>query len=204
MKKRPRKISFMQGLCARDPEEAGNWILLAAENGDPEALHEVGEYYRESGRCEEAAVWHRRAAEKGHAGSQVTMAHMFYEGSLKPRDLQAMVHWYFQASEEIPVARVMLGECYRYGRGVPQSFETAIRWFLRGEEHSDAQRRLRACHAFFKASPWEYDRAYAVETRKAHALRAFGGRETWRELTPEQLAEGLRRLTEYEKTISAG
>ncbi len=194
----------MPGLCIRDPEEAGTWILLAAENGDPEALHEVGEYYRESGNCEEAAEWHRRAAEKGHTGSQVTLGHMFYDGSLKPRDLKAMVHWYFQASDEVPVARFMLGECYRHGRGVPQSFEHAIRWFLRGEEHSDGQMRLRACHAFFKACPWEYDRAYAVETRQVPALRAFGGCEAWRELTPEQLAEGLRRLTEYEKTISEG
>ncbi len=68
-----------------------------------------------------------------------------------------------------------------------------------GDAEADVQkRRLAACHAFYKSTPTEYAQAHAVETGKADA----GRRNSWMELTAEQLQTGLQRLTEYEKEKS--
>jgi TPR repeat protein len=178
--------------------EGLHWTLLAADNGDVDALVEIGDCFWGLRKWEAAAEFYRRAAERGDSGSQVTVAHMIYEGRIRI-DLDEMVHWYFLASEEEWIARFMMGECYRHGRGLRCCFDSAMRWFLKSAEESDvSRRRLEACAAFFQTSPNDYSRAFAIERGQPSGLMRSGMEKRWQELQPDELTEGLRRLTKYE------
>lgn len=163
------------------------------------AQFERGEQLWFADRPAEAAVWFRRAAEQGHVQSQVRLGNLYYLGEL-PGGPEEAVKWYRRAAGRDDVAQYMLGECCRRGRGVSQNFNEAMRWFLLGEEGiAIQQRRLEACFAFYQAASDKYDEAYAIETAEADTQEVYGRCDVWRELTLEQLAEGLRRLTEYEE-----
>lgn len=189
---------FMDDLYCRDPEEALLWYGLAARQGDVHAQSALGDLFWDAKRWNEAATCYREAAKGGHTDSQVMLGHMIYSGMI-PQDLAEMVHWYFLASDKEWIARFMMGECYRHGRGLPQSYDKAIWWFLRGDiENAIQRRRLEACCAFYNTAPSQYSEAYAIENGKADVSAVLGGREMWKDMKPDQLAEGLRRLTEYE------
>ncbi len=188
---------FMDDLMCRDPEEALRWHHLAADQGDCDAQVALGDVFWHAKNWEESAVLYRQAAHGGDAGSQLMLGHMIYSGVIQGK-LKEMVHWYFRASGTEWMGRFMMGECYRHGRGLPQNYEKAMRWFLMGDAEADVQkRRLAACHAFYKSTPAEYAQAYAIETGKEGA----GRKNSWMELTPEQLQKGLQRLTEYEVEV---
>lgn len=172
-----------------------------AERGDEDAQFTLGEDLHFQGRWTDAGYWYRKAAEQGHVQSQVRLGNLCYDGKL-PDGPEEAVNWYRLAAEKDDVAQFMMGECFRYGRGVPQDFREAIKWFLLGGDSTAIQqRRLEACYAFYKSAPENYARAYAIETAGADTREVFGRYDIWRELTPEQMAEGLRRLTEYEQGL---
>lgn len=181
------------------------WQMAAlrqqAERGDAKAQFVLGDELYFEGRYAKAGCWYRKAAEQGHVQSQVMLGNMCYDGKL-PDDPEEAVKWYRLAAEKDDVAQFMMGECSRYGRGVPQNDLEAVRWFLLGGEGTAVQqRRLEACYAFYKSAPVDYARAYAIETAEADTQEVYGRYDVWRDLTPEQLAEGLRRLTEYEQIL---
>jgi len=117
------------------------------------------------------------------------------------------------------VAGLEIGDCYRRGQGVLKSYRKAVWYYLHyadcyaGKTYSwmcpmerlaavsvmKLRQRLQACFSFYKAAPWEYERAYEVETGRSKRFAPYSGLEMWRNLTLTQLAEGLRRLTEYEE-----
>ena len=172
-----------------------------AEQGDADAQFTLGEDLHFQGRWTDAGYWYRKAAEQGHVQSQVRLGNLCYDGKL-PDGPEEAVKWYRLAAENDDVAQFMMGECFRYGRGVPQDFREAIKWFLLGGDSTAIrQRRLEACYAFYKSAPENYARAYAIESVEADTREVFGRYDVWRDLTPEQLAEGLRRLTEYEQGL---
>jgi TPR repeat protein len=190
-----RQITLIFGLLACLNGCSG----FQAAMGNSDAQFEMGEQLWFADRPAEAAVWFLRAAEQGHVQSQVRLGNLYYLGEL-PGGPEEAVKWYRRASEKDDVGQYMLGECYRRGRGVPQNFNEAMRWFLLGEEGTAIQqRRLEACFAFYQAAPDKYDEAYAIETAEADTQEVYGRYDMWRDLSPDQLAEGLKRLTEYEE-----
>lgn len=192
-------LSFMDRLLSRDPETM-YLQRLAAENGDADAQNNLGTLFWMEQKWEDAARWYRKAALSGDASSQFEIGSLIYEGNIEG-DLDEMVRCFFYASETCWLARFMMGECYRFGRGLAQSYEKAMIWFVMGELESISQeRRLESCYAFFNAAPSEYVQAYAVDKRTPDMKRLVR-KNSWKELAPEQLAEGLRRLTEYEVAL---
>jgi len=188
--------SFLDRLLMRDPETM-YLQRLAAANGDADAQVNLGDILWMEEKHEEAARWHRKAARLGNAAAQFSIGSMIYDGEIEG-SLDEMGHYFFAASETCFLARFMMGECCRFGRGRPQSYEKAMVWFLMGELESIGQeRRLEACCAFFYVAPSEYAKAYAVDKRTPDIKRLVR-KNAWKELTPKQLAKGLRRLTEYE------
>ncbi len=76
----------------------------AASEGDPLALHAIGERYadgigiaRDMG---EAALWFERAAEAGFAPAQYRVANMYEKGNGVERDYGLAMEWYEQAAEQ--------------------------------------------------------------------------------------------------------
>ncbi len=155
----------------------------------------------------ESAFWQHREAQ----GNSVPVlptdpgAYFFerveYTPFEKPtqEEQERYVRVYFELDDAL--GNFLLGECYRHGRGVSQSYDKAIWWFLRGAENAENQkRRLNSAAAFYLAAPWNYERAYAIEKGRAKVFEPYLGEEIWLNFTPRQLALGLQRLTEYEES----
>jgi TPR repeat protein len=173
-------------------------VLPMAQEGNINAIAEMGDLFFGIRKWDVAAAWYRKAAQRGHEDSQLRLAHMIFDGYAQMDDV-LMVHWFFMFSETDSSAQFMMGECYRKGRGVPQSLELAMRWFLKGAEASNvSRRRLDACAAFYQIFPEEYPWAYSIDKGRADPQLRLGMLKRWQNLRTEELIEGLRRLTHYE------
>lgn len=91
-----------QAGLARDPVEARRLIALAAENGDIQAMHNLGVFYfRGEGGPQDlasAAQWFRKAAEGGVVESQYNLALLYQSGSGLQKDLTKARYWFAQAA----------------------------------------------------------------------------------------------------------
>ena len=87
---------------ARNPVEARRLISLSAENGDLQAMHNLGVFYfRGEGGPQDltsAAQWFRRAADGGVVESQYNLGLLYQSGSGVRRDLDQARHWFGQAA----------------------------------------------------------------------------------------------------------
>ena len=64
----------------------------------------------------QAAIWYRRAADKGHAGAQMNLAMMYFDGEGVPRDIVQAIAWYEKAAEHgESIASFSLGSIYESG-----------------------------------------------------------------------------------------
>ena len=86
----------------RDPVEARRLISLSAENGDRQAMHNLGVFYfRGEGGPQDlnsAAQWFRKAADGGVVESQYNLGLLYQSGSGVRRDLDQARHWFGQAA----------------------------------------------------------------------------------------------------------
>lgn len=87
---------------ARDPVEARRLVGLAAEAGDPNAMHNLGVFYfRGEGGAQDlanAAQWFHRAAEAGIVESQYNLGLLYRSGSGVPKDLAQARRWFRAAA----------------------------------------------------------------------------------------------------------
>jgi TPR repeat protein len=119
-----------------------------AEQGDPEAQWDIGSFYLwdlgdsfwASSTQEviatdgppdyaEAANWLRKAAEQGHASSQLDLGSMYCKGEGAARDYAEAARWYVKAAEQgDSEAQFRIGELYTHGQGVEQDHIKAAEW----------------------------------------------------------------------------
>ena len=114
----------------------------AAEQGDADAMYELGESYNyglgveENG--EQAVEWYRKAAELGHAGAMYGLGGCYYFGKGVEVNEEQAVEWYRKAAELGQTdAMHMLAECYSSGTGVRQDAREAAQWVRRAKEQDD-------------------------------------------------------------------
>jgi TPR repeat protein len=131
-----------------------NQLRKAAENGDVEAMYEIGiQLCRVWRTClktgvfapidpAEGAKWFRKAAEQGHAPAQLQLGSLYIEDTLDiPEDKVEEyaiegVKWLRKAAEQ-GVGWTMLGMCYLRGLGVPEDKEEAVKWFRKDAERGE-------------------------------------------------------------------
>jgi len=76
-----------------------------------------------------AFKWYRKAADRGHAGAQNSVAEMYHSGKGVPRNDIEAAKWYRRAaSQGIWLAQYNLGLMYRKGEGVSQDYVNAYVW----------------------------------------------------------------------------
>lgn len=82
----------------RDPVEARRLVVLAAENDDVQAMHNLGVFFfRGEGGPQDlasAAQWFRKAAGAGVVESQYNLGLLYQSGSGVRRDLAQARHWF--------------------------------------------------------------------------------------------------------------
>jgi len=86
----------------RNPVEARRLISLAAESGEPQAMHNLGVYFfRGEGGAQDlasAAQWFRKAASAGVVESQYNLGLMYQAGSGVTQDNVQARRWFAQAA----------------------------------------------------------------------------------------------------------
>lgn len=88
----------------KDLSAAASWYLKAAEKGDAEAQHKLGNCYLHGlGVTEnpaEAAKWFRKAAETGYAEAQASLGFCYERGLGVPTDLAEAQRWYVRGASQ--------------------------------------------------------------------------------------------------------
>lgn len=116
-----------------------------AERGLVASQHSLGVLYAEGApgverNYEEAAKWHLRAAENGHAESQNYIGFAFDKGVGVTQDSSKARTWYEYAAEQgHPLAQGELGLMYAEGEGGPADDGKAYFWLLLSQKSGETQ-----------------------------------------------------------------
>jgi len=106
-------------------------------------LFESGDYRFHSGEHAEcnprtAAGWYERAATRGDAEAQLSIARMYDEGRGVPQNAELAAQWYKKAAQQgLADAQYALGMMYDNGRGLTLSYRLARKWFRSAAENGD-------------------------------------------------------------------
>ena len=131
-----------------DDAEAVKWYRRAAEAGHIEAQYWLGYMYANGEGVEEddaeAVKWYRLAAEGGHPEAQDVLVQKGEDAYDADDYATALTEWTPLAEAGNAQAQTALGEMYLYGKGVPQNFAEAAKWYRLAAEsgHTEAQNTL--------------------------------------------------------------
>ena len=215
------------GLCyakgkgvPQDYKEAVKWFRLSAEQGNADAQRNLGVCYANGTGVpqdsSQAYAWINLAAAQGDKSAielratmlQGTTPSQIEEGQRRSREIakggDGPQAYKLAAEQGNADAQCNLGLCYAKGKGVPQDYKEAVKWFRFAAEqgNADAQRNLGVCYANGTGVPQDYAQAYAwinlaaaQGDKSAIELRATMLQGT----TPSQIEEGQRRSREIAK-----
>jgi uncharacterized protein len=192
---------------ARNTAEAIQWFRQAGDHGLPLGYNYVGLMYLQgdgvSANTNEAVAWYRKAAEKGSAWAQTELGVRYGRGDGLERDETKAVEWYRKAAEQgYAPAQADLGAACLNGWGVATNVDEAVQWFRRSAAQGNpvAERNLGICFIIGLGVVKEPAEAYkwlslAVKQNDAQARVALD--RFSREISPEDVAEGLRRARTF-------
>jgi TPR repeat protein len=134
------------------PEESRQWIERAAKNTvvGQELMGVVYEFgFGVKADPAQAADWHRKAAEQGHAIAQSNLANSYLNGKgVKQDDAQA-AEWFLKAARQgDAVAQYKLGEFYRKGKGVNEDDVEAVVWYTKAAEQGHAKAQIKLAEMY--------------------------------------------------------
>ena len=110
-------------------------LLAKANSGDTASQVLVGESYAAGNGVtkdlNQAAVWYRKAADKGSAAAALHLAQLYRDGGKGLlRDMVQAAEWYRKAADQGDAgAQATLGVLYSIGQGVAQDYVEAYYWF---------------------------------------------------------------------------
>lgn len=159
-------------------QEAQEVARSAAEAGYPPAQYLLGQMLHYRGEYAEAIREFEKAAERGFARAQYSLALTYEFGSGVPQDFSQAIRWHTAAAEQgLPEAQYELGKMYEEARGVERDLVTAHMWY-----------NLAASRYFLQQSS-NTEAARARERVAEH-------------MTVPQVAEAQRRAREWERENS--
>ena len=143
-------VSYNGVKVPQDYKEAIRWYRLAADQGCADSHDQLGEIYisgkggpqdfHEAARgfragmqapqnSQEAARWHRLAAEQGYSFAQHHLGNMYLQGEGVTKDVQEGLRWIRLAADQgLSIAQGHLGIMYAVGEEVPQDYVQAHMW----------------------------------------------------------------------------
>jgi localization factor PodJL len=124
-------------------------LSIAAKNGDPLALFEIGARFTEGRGVKndfaEAAKWYRLAADKGFALAQYRLANFLEKGTgVAPNIAEAKRYYEMAANAGNASAMHNLAVIYASGKDGAQDYAKAVEWFAKAADFgvSDSQFNL--------------------------------------------------------------
>jgi TPR repeat protein/ActR/RegA family two-component response regulator len=209
-----------------DTDEMIRWYREAAGRGHLEAMFRLGIHYATGPNLDQSGAdaesgeglkLLKRAAEQGHAKSQVHLGSLL--GS-RYKDYAEQIRWYrMAATQGSPEGQASLGGCYEHGEGVLQDYAEAVRLFRMAAKQGGmhGQYSLGSCYEDGRGVPCDQVEAtkwyhLAAENGLMEALRTLADRyesgqgvhrnaeEAWRwyeEAAEQGDAGAQRRLAAY-------
>ncbi|MBC7149099.1 MAG: SEL1-like repeat protein [Rhizobium sp.] len=142
-------------------------LSLAAKQGDPLALFEIGARYTDgrgvTSDFAEAAKWYRLSADKGFAPAQYRLANLLEKGTGVPRDIQAAKALYQKAADAGNASAMHnLAVLYASGTDGAQDYGKAAEWFGKAADLgvSDSQFNLAILYARGNGVPQDLEASY--------------------------------------------
>ncbi|KQW31816.1 peptidoglycan-binding protein [Rhizobium sp. Root274] len=152
-------------------------LSIAAKNGDPLALFEIGARYTEgrgvANNFAEAAKWYKLSADKGFALAQYRLANFLEKGTgLAPDIKEAKRYYEMAAASGNASAMHNLAVIYASGKDGAQDYAKAVEWFGKAAERgvSDSQFNLAILYARGNGAAPDLTQSY-----KWFAIAAKGG-----------------------------
>jgi localization factor PodJL len=152
-------------------------LSVAAKNGDPLALFEIGARYTEgrgvANNFAEAAKWYKLSADQGFALAQYRLANFLEKGTgLAPDIKEAKRYYELAATAGNASAMHNLAVIYASGKDGAQDYAKAVEWFGKAAEHgvSDSQFNLAILYARGNGAAPDLTQSY-----KWFAIAAKGG-----------------------------
>ena len=142
-------------VTAKDEKSALRLLLNAADQGNADALYQLGGcYYLGRGVTRDlskAAACLRRAVDQGHPNAKVMLGAIYLEKDyVEANDEQGLRLLREAADAENILAAIDLGIIYEDGsNGAPQDYDQAIKYFHQAAKQGDAEaqyRLARICH----------------------------------------------------------
>lgn len=210
----PEPVAELPLVEPMPPEAVGTEQLrLAAAQGNPAALFEVGLRYAEGRGVNrdpaEAARWYERAAERGLAVAQYRLATLFEGGQGVAEDRTAARDWYQLAAEQGNIqAMHNLGVMLSQGVNGSPDFVGAIDWFTAAAEHGvrDSQYNLGVIYARgigVEPDLVESYRWFALSAAQGDTDAAARRDDVAAALSPDQLAAGRAAVSAWTVTPPA-
>ena len=137
----------------RDYSEAVKWFRKAAEQGNVDALNNLGVAYRDGQGVPqdyaEAVKWFLKAAQKGSQIAPASLGALYANGQGVPRDFAEAVKW-FRVGAELgnAWAQYDLGVAHYEGKGVRQDYAKSVAWFRRAAEQGFAEAQNNLGHMY--------------------------------------------------------
>ncbi|NBV21389.1 MAG: hypothetical protein EBS05_05635 [Proteobacteria bacterium] len=155
---------------------------------------------RHEAKLEAVVARTRRAAEQGEPWAMFNVGSFYYNGRGVPANLAEAAKWFARAAQAgEPNAQSQLGLLYAKGTGVGQDYAAAASWFRAAAEQGqrDAQHNLALLHRSGLGVPVDFAEAFqwwSLATAAGHPAAGSLRDALVKEMTPQQLAEGQRRL----------
>lgn len=128
-------------------------LLAKANAGNPDAEFLLGTKYELGAQVNkdpaQAAIWYRKAAEKGDVRAQHSLGVLYELGNGVQADVGTAVQWYRKAAERgFAPAEFSLGLCYAHGKGVPQDYKQAISWYESAAQQRNSDALLNLAYVY--------------------------------------------------------
>lgn len=180
-----------KGLRRADPKEAVKYFILAAEQGNANAMINLGVAYKEgvgvdAANHDNAVYWYNLAAEQGHPVAQYNLGLSYDRGEGVNRNAYTAVEWYRKSAEQGNAdAQYLLGCAYKSGIGIGMqlaenegastplpNLREATKWFKLSADqgNADAQCALGLC--FKNGTGVNIDYAEAIRLLKLSAAQS--------------------------------
>lgn len=128
----------------KDVNKAIELYKIGVAANDPTALFHMGDIYYQGihGKKDliEALKWFQKSADLGNPVALFTMGNIYeFERGDISQDTQKAMYYFEQAAEKgFSMAYSYLGSMYEQGRFVPQNYNKAAEWYIKGIENSQA------------------------------------------------------------------
>ncbi len=194
---------FTEDESLRSPEKAGNWFMMAAEQGHLRAQNALAAAYAGGQAIEQshekALAWWRRAAAQKNAEAQFNIGYAYLAGEGVEANAAEAMRWLTLAAEQNNAdAQYLLGRGYTEGAGVKANPEAALEWLHKAasQQHAAAMMLIGDAYIGGTGVAQSNTEAYYWYARAADIEPSFNDeRDALRkQITPQDQIEVQKRL----------